>query len=133
MPDVKVRIPRKLFHNVDKSRRKEVRRGFKVVVAECTARFLSCVDYELNPVILKQTDIDVHVTSYKRSEVYMYGAPVIVEITGYDYPSRMARMDDILGDIRDCLTAFLAQRANYRPAGKMVSVCYIPIPKNCWA
>ena len=132
MPDVKVRVPLNLFWRCKDVNHIQIRSDFVTHLAWVTAAELRCVDYESKDVNLAPTDIDVHIISYPPHDVYIHGAPVLVEISAYNYPSRMDNIQDRLAAIQRAATSFLTERAHVKHDGKLVSVAYVPIPDGCW-
>ena len=132
MPDVKVRVPHDLFDRVTEEHREEIRSVFIEMVAAAVAHHLSCLDYNNEDMALEPSHIDVHLITYDQRDVWMHGAPVLIEITGYDYPTRMEDIRERLAAIRHAVASFMVNRAFYRREGKQASVSYVPIPDGCW-
>lgn len=125
MPDVKARFPRGRMNESDKSR-------FMDEVTLSVARRLECLDYDGSPVMLAPDEIDVFLEPYDEGDVRL-GSVFVIEITAYDYPDRMANIQERLGAIGADLSRESWLGHYPLPAGmKAISLSYVPLPDGCW-
>lgn len=130
MPDVKVRYPRNslkgsaLEHSID----------FADELKHIIKTALTCEDYRGQPVILSKGEIDVHLMPYGPDQMHTTGAQFLIEITGYDFPSRMANIQERLVGIQGGITDYLRNVIRYQQDGesKIVAVTFIPISDGCY-
>lgn len=133
MPDLKMRYPSTIFVE-DGVTNEDIILGFIEHVTRFVATLLDCNDYNSAPLELKPEQIDVHLMPYQGEYTRLLGAPILVEITGYDYPERMMNINDRVIQIRDVMSAAIRGYGDYyREGGGEVAVTFIPIPRGCWA
>lgn len=132
MPKVKVEYPASLFLNHAKD---DIDMDSMFAFSEDTAGFvalhLDCNDYDDHPIHLRQKDIDVRLEPYTSEYALFPGAPIQVEITGYDYPDRMQTIRDRLLAIQEAVVDLVEERGFTRDS-KTVSVTYIPTRDGCY-
>lgn len=134
MPDLKMRYPGTIFVDEDGVTDEDTILEFIEYIAEFVAAYLDCDDYSGAPLELKPEHIDVHLMPYQSEYTRFLGAPILVEITGYDYPERMANINARLGHIRDFMSEAIRGFGDYyREGGSEVAVTFIPIKDGCWA
>ena len=133
MPDLKMRYPSTIFVDEDGAASEDTIFEFIEHVTPFIAASLDCNDYHGDPVELKPEHIDVHLMPYQGEYTRFAGAPILVEITGYDYPERMMNIHSRLIQIRDIMSAAIRGFGRYYdPNGREVAVTFIPIPDGCW-
>ena len=129
MPDLELRYPEGLFTDA------EAKNEFLTSVAECVAGVLTCLDYDGETCVeLKPGDIDVVMVPYLPENARL-SAPLVGKLAGYDYPDRMARINESLRQ----LVAFIGNAAgaygnrSYLPEGRQwVSLSFFPMQKGTW-
>jgi hypothetical protein len=126
MPDVKFRVPSGL------SLARTSWQHYVLEIQEVVARNLSCRDYLGSESPIDPDGIDVFTTPYDEDSARL-GAVFFLEITGYDYPDRMATIQDRLQAICSALSISLPRLVKPGEGIKIVSAMYYPIPEGCWA
>ena len=142
MPDVQLRFPRFMF----------ARTGFghgtaanddtmADLIAATVAEFFDCDDYDGHPLSLTPSKVDVYMIPYNDGLMRTQGAPVFLQIIGYDYPTRMANRKDRLTSIKGVLNDFLLELnietrfvpdLDYEADNDLIGVTFIPIQDDCY-
>lgn len=119
MPDLKLRYPAGHFMS------SEDQFNCMERAAAAVADRLECEDYEGNMAYIGLTEIDVHFMAYQPHEARLC-TPFVVEVTGYNYPSRMADIQNRLLSIKSLFAKILGVRV------EDISISFIPLPDGCW-
>ena len=122
MPDVKVYMPG--WHREDIQFTTDLQR----TLCEAVAKYLDCNDHEGIPLHLVADDIDVMCFAYGDHD--KVGAQLIIEVTGYDYPDRMANIEErLLAILRGGIPVSIPRIAS---GPKTASISYIRLGKGCF-
>lgn len=123
MPDVQVRLPNRMVFGCQQ------RAALMRAIQETVAAGLDCNDYDGEPIELTASDIDVQLLPYADSNV-AFGAVVLVQIQGYDYPSRMNTITERLELIGKDICSLAPTEPG--PEQKSIALTYVPLTRGCW-
>lgn len=126
MPDIKVFYPEGMLDAAG------AKQDFKEDAAAVASIALDCNDYNGNPIDLEFDAIDVLLVAYA-PEDNLNGAPVRVEVAGYDYPDRMDNIQERLVHIKTSLCRKVQHCLELDEKVTAVTVSFIRISDGCWA